>query len=471
MASVLSSPQAMAAALDAYVRWAVGVEWQDFAPAVHGRAVQVLADDLAAALSALDEPEMRSVRGRALARDAGAQQASLFAPGLPKRTVAESATLNALAMGWNELDEGYRKAVCHAGLYVLPALLAAAEPAGASLREVLRALVLGYETAARFALAWRQPQLLIHPHALVSPVGAAAGLAFLHRLDAEQALAAITGAATLGMVGPFQQALTGVLARNTWAAQAAQAGLNAVEWARCGIGGTAESPHHVYATVLGAQADPEALRPGANGGWAIESGYQKVHACCQYAHSTIEAMQELLARHPQLRGGDGVAAIEVEAHPLAYALDERQPCTTLGAKFSVPHAAASALVHGNGGVEAFDARSLTDARIARLRAATRLLPFPEVRPWPEDRPARVTLVLQQGARLTAECWSARGGPDRPHGEDAVWAKVVALSHASAPAFADVMHRMAAAVAVEADASLLQRSWSQWLAEAFAVSAD
>lgn len=471
MAPVLNSAQAMGAALDAYVRWAVGVEWSEFPAAARGRAVQVLADDLAAALSALQEPEVRRVRERVLARAAGIAEASLLAPGLPRRTVAEAALVNGLAMGWNELDEGYRKAVCHAGLYVLPALLAAAEPAGASLQEVLRALVLGYETAARFALAWRQPQLTLHPHALLAPVGAAAGLAFLHRLDAEQTLTALAGAATLGMAGPYQQALTGVLARNTWAAQAAQAGLNAVEWARCGIGGTAESPHHVYTTVLQVQADPTALQPGASGGWAIEFGYQKINACCQYAHSTIEAVQQVLAEHPRLRGGEGVAALEVEAHPLAFALDEHEPRTTLGAKFSVPHAAAAAVVHGDGGVAAFDARSLTDPRVARLRAATRLLPFAEVRPWPEDRPARVTLVSTQGERLSAECWSARGGPDRPHGEEAVWAKIAVLTRATAPAFAGVMRRMTAAVASPADASLLRRPWTQWLSESFSTSAD
>jgi 2-methylcitrate dehydratase PrpD len=456
----------MGEALQGCLQRLVALEWDDLPPNARQRAVQVLADDLVAALSALDEPQVRLARERQLASAAGTGQASVLAAGLPRLGLAQAATLNALAMGWNELDEGYRKAVCHGGLYVLPALLASAELRGSSMREVLRALVLGYETVARVAEAWRPPALAIHPHALLAPLGAAAGLAFVHRLPAQDTLAAVAGAATMGMVGPFNHALKGVLARNLWAAQGAAAGLNAVEWAQCGIGGNATSAHHAFGTVLGFQADPSPLELSGRGDWAIESGYQKVNACCQYAHSTIEAVQLLLARNPGLTGGEQVAAIEVEVHPLGYGLADQRPATTLGAKFSVPHAVAATVVHGHGGVDAFDARSLQDPRIARLREQTRLLPFADVRPWPHDRPARVTLILQGGDSVTAECLSARGGPDRPFGEAELWAKVQRLAEPVAPALPAVMRRLVLAATQDSEASALDRPWSDWLADAF-----
>ena len=375
---------------------------------------------------------------------------------------------NGLAMGWNELDEGFRKAVCHAGLYVLPALLAVAEAEGASLQDVLRALALGYETAARVARAWRLPVMKIHPHALLAPVGAAAGVGFLRRLPFDELLSAVAGAATMGMVGPYHHALKGVLARNTWAPQAAVAGLNALEWAHCGIGGAASSPHEVYAVALGAETDLSVLAPHADEGWAVESGYHKLNACCQYAHSTIEAIQSLLQQDPGLRGGAGIASVEIEAHPLAFSLDERRPTTTLGAKFSVPHAAAAALVHGDGGMASFDAVSLNDERIARLRDLVRLRPFEGVRAWPEDRPARVTVTAFDGTRLSAECWSARGGPDQPFAEAELWDKLAALSAAPAPAFVGTMRRVAQAAAGAADTAALLRPWHEWLDDCLAT---
>lgn len=470
MGAVLNtSPVTPAAAGDAffrYLQWACGVEWDDVDPVARRRTVLVLADDLAAAFSAVDEPQVAAVRRRMLGAGTGGPS-SLLASGRPRVTLLQAAMGNALAMGWNELDEGYRKAVCHAGLYVLPALLACAEAEGASLQELLRALVLGYETVTRIASSFRFASLRIHPHALLSPVGAAAGVGFLRRVAPGELLSAISGAATMGMAGPFNHALQGVLARNTWAAQAAASGLAALEWAHCGIGGQASSLHDVYVAALGAtQVDLAPLQPGAAGGWAVESGYHKMNASCQYTHSAIEAVQALLARNPKLQGGEELVDIEVQAHPLGYALQDTCPATTLGAKFSVPHAVAAALVHGNGGVAAFDAQSLTDPRIARLRDITRLVPFPEVRPAPEDRPSRVIVTDRHGARAEAVCWSAQGGPDRPYSEDALWAKLQELCAPHAPGLVSTMRALVLAVQSPDGGQAIARPWRDALGELF-----
>lgn len=450
-----------------YLAWACKVEWPDLPASAQRCVVLILADDLAAALSARAEPEVARVHERLLASALAPVGASLLRPGLPRVATMQAAMGNGLAMGWNELDEGFRKAVCHAGLYVLPALLAVAEAEGASLKDLLRALVLGYETVTRVARGWRFPAMNIHPHALLAPVGAAAGVGFLRRLPSDQLSAAIACAATLGMAGPFNQALQGVLSRNVWAAQGAVAGLNAVEWSACGIGGDPSSLHSVYATALGAQADLSAWDLDADMGWGVESGYHKVNACCQYAHSTIEAVQQMLERHPALRGGSQVETIEIEVHPLGYALDDHGPRTTLGAKFSVPHAAAAAFLHGDGGVHSFDAASLQDPQLARLRRAVQLLPFQGVRAWPEDRPARVTVTTKDGGRFTTECWSARGGPDRPFDEADLWAKFDVISEAAAPSFVPTMRCMAG---LAADADEFARPWTLWLHEALGAAA-
>ncbi len=257
-----------------------------------------------------------------------------------------------------------------------------------------------------------------------------------------------------------------MLARNTWAAQGAASGLAALEWAQCGIGGQASSLHDVYVSALGAvHIDLSPLEPGA-GGWAVESGYHKMNASCQYTHSAIEAVQELLARNPALSGGDNVAGIEVQAHPLGFALQDTRPSTTLGAKFSVPHAVAAAFVHGNGGVASFDAASLADPRIARLRDVTRLSPFPETRAAPHDRPSRVIVTDRDGARAEAVCWSAQGGPDRPFPEDALWTKLQALSTPHAPGLAPTMRALVTAVQAPDSAHALARPWRECLGELF-----
>ncbi|MBV7484579.1 MmgE/PrpD family protein [Bordetella sp. BOR01] len=454
--------QAAADAFAACVRRVVAAQWQDLAAPVRRRAAMIVADDVSAAFSALDEPQVAQARQVMLARPPQGG-ASLLAPHAPGVGPYAAATQNALAMGWNELDEGYRKAVCHGGLYVLPALMATAEQERASASDVLHALVLAYELVTRVARAWRFTPMRIHPHALLAPVGAAAGVAILRRLPPDTVLSAVAGACSMGMAGPFNQALQGVLVRNAWAAQGAAMGMLAVEQAQAGIGGSACTPYDVYVTALGAATDLAAFHD--EGEWAVAYGYQKINACCQYAHSAIEAVQALIAGDASLLGGDRVTAIRVLAHPLAHGLDNREPTTTLGAKFSLPHAVAAAVVHGHGGATAFDSASLADPRIARLRRLVSLQPFPDPRPWPLDRPATVALETADGT-LEQTCWSARGGPDQPFDDQDVWSKIESLCRGQAPQAPRVLHALVDMAAGQAQVPPgvppLHGPWHEWM---------
>lgn len=454
-----------AQAFDACMRKILAAEWADFSDIVRRRAAMIVADDVAAAFSAVTEPEVRCAQDLAQASaDENGTSTLLIADG-PLVSVLTAATQNALAMGWNELDEGYRKAVCHGGLYVLPALMAVAEQQRSSAQETLRALVLAYEVVTRVARVWRQNPMRLHPHALLAPVGAAAGVAILRRLPDDVVIRAVAGACALGMAGPFNQALEGVLVRNTWAAQAASMGLMAVEHALAGIGGWTRTPFDVYATALGMATDLEGFRD--DGDWAVASGYQKLNACCQYAHSAIEAVQALMARDPGLAGGDAVTGIHVQAHALAYGLTNTQPPTTLAAKFSLPHAVAATVVHGHGGAAAFDSTSLSDARIARLRGLVRMTPFLEVRPWPLDRPATVTLTTADGD-ITETCWSAQGGPDQPFTDADIWHKIETLCAVPAPHAASTLRALVGQASGDSTSAgsvtalTLQTSWLDWM---------
>jgi 2-methylcitrate dehydratase PrpD len=82
---------------------------------------------------------------------------------------------------------------------------------------------------------------------------------------------------------------------------------------------------------------------------------------------------------------------------------------------------------GSGGADAFAAATLADERLARLRERVRVTAWEDVPPPPNDRPARVVVELAGGERLTAECLSAQGGPDRPLPPETVLQKMSALA--------------------------------------------
>jgi 2-methylcitrate dehydratase PrpD len=209
---------------------------------------------------------------------------------------------------------------------------------------------------------------------------------------------------------------------------------------------------------MGIEFRGEACWPNLTAGlgrtWAILEGYTKIHACIQHAHSTVEAVLE--ARPEVLARGGEIQEIRVEAHRLALFLDQPNPLTSLAAKFSLQHIAATTYIHGSAGPEAFSAASLSDPEVTALRMKVCSAPFGEGA-GAHDRPARVTFVMTDGTKISKTCLSAAGGPDRPFGDEVVWAKIESLTRTTAPQFI----RLARALE-RLDPDWIDRPWAQFV---------
>ncbi|MGE0314324.1 MAG: MmgE/PrpD family protein [Lautropia sp.] len=416
----------LADAARALCEWAASVRAADIPDEVMVRAVRVLADDLSAIVGAHGEPEVRGVQDKLLARTA-ASEATVFRGGRTRTERTWAAVANAVAANWLELDEGYRLTPCHAGLYTLPALMAQAEATNLPLEDMLRSLVVGYEIVTRVARGFRQRAFNMQSHGRYCAIGAAAATALARDADAQQLHGVITAASTLVMASPRSHLVSGALVRNVWPAVGAWSGMMSAEWASCGITGVPSSLDDVYATVFGGEAQPDAVTKALGSSWAILDGYTKRFACCQHLHSALEALLDIREAVMAHGGPQAVQAIVVETHPLALVLDNPAPLTTLGAKFSMPHAMGAALLTGTGGADAFLSGTLHDPVIRMLRERVSVRPFAPLPDPPNDRPARVQVTLRDGTRLDGECLSAQGGSDRPFPPSMLEEKVHALS--------------------------------------------
>ena len=409
---------------------------------VRDRAVLVLLDDLAAAVGAGAEDEVAAVGALASRRGPVPEATVLAGGGRAERGWAAFA--NGVATSWLELDEGYRRATCHGGLYAVPAAVAECEAEDATLGAALTAIVVGYEVATRAARAYPAPRPpVLHPHATLAPLGAATAVAAARGYDPRTLADTVTAAATLGMAGPFSHATSGALIRNAWPGMAAWTGITAADLATAGMAGAPNAFSEVFTTALGHEVVPTELTaglpvnaaPAGSQRYAIEDGYHKVYACCQYAHAAVEAARTLRTGPvPGLEAG-AVAEVCVQTHPLALALDDADPANVLAAKFSVPHAVAAVLVTGSTDPDVFSGALLSDPRVAAVRRRVRLAPHPDIGAPPHDRPARVTVTTRDGAEHTAEVRSARGGPDRPLTTGDLLDKWAALTRHRAPSFA------------------------------------
>lgn len=445
---------ASAQAFRALCRFAVAAMKAPLPPAVQRRATLVLLDDIGAMVAASTEPEVVAAQ-TAFRASSSAAEATVFARGAQRLDRFAAAAANGMAATWCELDEGYRAAPCHAGAYLLPSLLAEAEAAGASLGLVLRAAAIAYELTARLARAFPFAKMTVHPHAAYATVGAAASVALLRGLDEDAFLAAVTGACSMTFAGPYNHAIDGALVRNAWTSAGAWIGLRSVEWAMAGIGGIPETPYDVYSGCFGTDCLPQELDAHLGEDWAIAGGYHKIFACCQYAHSMIEASLVLHQKLGPAARGD-IEEIVVETHPRGLTLTGVEPATVLAAKFSMPHAAASVAHLATGGQAAFANPTLDDARIAELRRKVKLEAYEPLAPWPNDRPARVTWVMKDGSRHKAECVNARGGADQPFDEATLLAKLDENTRAAFPAMKGVLAELLGAPS-------LDESWTDFTA--------
>ena len=430
--------------------WAATLNLGAIPPRTQSHSVLVLGDNIAAMLSAADEPEIRASRT--------SEQATLFRAGAPRVAMAEAAVANGLAITWNELDEGYTRVAVHPGALSQPLVLAAAEAEGASLGAMLRAVIGAYEIGTRFARTWPGTLPRLHPHGVFNAVCAAAGLGILRGVTAAELERALTAAATMVSPGPYSHPIEGALVRNAWPAAGAWLGLFACELARTGIGGIAGGVYDVFDRGLGAPSRPEELTNALGTDWTICDGYHKVYAACHHSHAAIEAIDELRAAHPELAGGEAVEQVVVEGSAMAMNFSNADPNTTLAAKFSIPHAVAGAIVFGGDDQRIFGTSGLRDPRIGALRPRVRLAQLPEVKPWPYDRPARVTVKLRDGRSLVASREAALGSPSRPFTADQVLEKIRALSKRDAPGLAPAIVALRGAADTGSVPRILCRDW-------------
>jgi 2-methylcitrate dehydratase PrpD len=188
-------------------------------------------------------------------------------------------------------------------------------------------------------------------------------------------------------------------------------------------------------TCYGHDCLPERLSSELGTVWAISSGYHKTIACCQYAHSAVEATLRLRQQDAALADPSSIADILIATHPMGETLATREPPTVLAGKFSLPHAVATTVVFGQAGASAFARAALTDPRVCALRKRVRLVAHEAIKPPPEDRPARVEITFTDGRRILASVDSARGGPDDPFVEAELRAKIASLTADLYPAMA------------------------------------
>jgi 2-methylcitrate dehydratase PrpD len=328
------------------------------------------------------------------------------------RTAApgHAALVNATGGTSLELDEGHKYAAGHPAIHVLPAVLAEAELEAGTSEEMLAALVAGYEVGTRVGRACTPLNETYHMHGLWGTVGTAAGIARYRGLDAETTTEALRMAANHALHTRFETALEGATVRNTYAGASNLAGIAVVNQAEAGFTGLDDGIERHLARVS-QSFDTKTLTEQLGDLWEVDRGYFKRHAACRYTHPTLDAISVLTADHDI--DPEDVESVTVETYATAAQLTPKRPQNPLEAKFSIPFAVATTLIHGHSHKEAFTEEAFNQS-VFDLAERVSIVEADDLSERvPDKRGARVNVTLISGASVTQEIEQAAGGADDP----------------------------------------------------------
>jgi 2-methylcitrate dehydratase PrpD len=401
----------------AYLRtlaqFAATTRLEDLSEAARDRARLIIADCIPVIAAGMQQPEMKALVARHLVQ-AGA--GNVWVIGAGKRSnPLDAALLNGTAGTWLELDEGNLFAKGHPGIQVVPAAVAVAQASDVAGADLLLAVALGYELSSRISRA-ANVKLSVHPHGTYGVIGAAIAVGKLAGFTAAQMLELINCASTMGMATSRQTLLDGATVRNIFTGHSGYMGQMAARLVECGFTGEIDSVSSVYGKVLSDTFDPDRVVAGLGSEWLIAQSYFKLHPTGRYVHSAIDALEDLLGR---LAGGrldpSQIERIEVRAYMLAAMLAEKRIVSSFGARFSVPFALASILVHGRSGLASFDDAAVANAQVQALAQRVDLAEEPAFTArYPAEQPVTLRIVMRDGSVHEGSCIVTKGEPAKPH---------------------------------------------------------
>jgi 2-methylcitrate dehydratase PrpD len=393
-------------------------QWEDVPEVVQRHAKLVLLDTLGVILAGSARPEVEQLRQPLAA--SGSRGATIYARGWPSADPRIAALLNGIAGRSIELCEGLRFVSGQAAMQVLPGVLAVGEETGSSGREMVTALVLGYDVAARIAGGFTA-RPLAHQNGQVSLLAAATAGARLRGLDAGGISRAMRIATVLMLTPSYTNAVAGATALNVAGGMSGFAAALAPELALAGFEAQPDAIEETLGNLVGDGFTPDRLLDELGVTWHIARNYFRLYACCNPIHPALDCLAAALA---ELRPKpEAIESIEVTTYRFASVMRNPEPPNYFASKYSLPHAAAVMAVRGNAGFSALDDTALQDPAIAALRRRVHVSEdLAMSRLAPRLRPARVTVTLSDGRHCTQSCESHRGDFQNPFPEEEIRAK-------------------------------------------------
>lgn len=343
----------------------------------------------------------------------GAQHGEATVIGFPFRASAEwAAGLNCIASHCTELEDVAWPDATYT-CFLIPTVFSLGDALGASGRQVLEALILGFEVTSRPGTITTDGGGMVRGWLTASAmgtVGVAGAAAKLMQLDAEKTLNAMALAASFG-AGLNRQ--TGSGAHVVEAGFAGRNGITAALLAKRGLTGNPtilEGRSGFWDALAGKPEMEFALGKGDD--FRVMAVGMKKFPCCYLSQRIIDGILALV-RENNLKP-DEIEEVEIGVNRIfTQILKYPEPKNAEEARFSLPHIVAAAISGESMFVETFTEAKVFDPTLMKRRSKVKTTVHEA---WGSDQLGEkntVDIRTKDGRTFSRESFTAHGDPSDP----------------------------------------------------------
>jgi 2-methylcitrate dehydratase PrpD len=394
-----------------------GLSYDDIPRATVEMSKRLLLDGIGCMLAGINSAPARNVAE--MVRCLGGERQATILPGRTQGSVRDAAFVNGIALYSVGLNDVHSPSGAHPGACVIPTVLAVAEWKRLPGKQLLTAMVAGYEVNGRVgrAIIPTHRERGFHPTGTCGTFGATAAAARLFGFDAATTASAL-GIAGSQAAGLYECHHDGTSTMIFHAGRAAQNGVEAALLVQAGMTGPAtviEGTKGFFRATSNA-SDPDAAMRDLGQRYEIDATSFRPYFGCSSTISASGAMANIMRRAKI--NADDIDEIVVRCHPIvAQDNAETDPRTLLAARLSLPFNVALVIAYGDVLASDLEAHELDNPKIRALLPKIKLI-ADQIMP---RRAAHLEIRFKDGHRETEAIEVPRGSAKNP----LTWPDVVA----------------------------------------------
>ena len=330
-----------------------------------------------------------------------------------RTTITNATLINGGASHVIELDDIHKASIVHAATVIMPAAIAVAEWQKCSGKELLTAIIAGYEVAFRIGEAVTPAHYyFFHNTATVGTFGATAAVCKLLNCTESQIVHALGSAGTQA-AGLWEFIEDGAMSKQLHPGNAGVNGIISTLLALQGFTGASKilEGKRGFLEAMVKTYDQQKITEQLGETFKITENAFKIHASCRHTHAAIDLALQLAERNDF----KSIQSIEVKTYEAAAEItNNNNPTTIYAAKFSMQFCVALALSYKNCGYDAFNAKTLNDPSICKLMTIINVTIDPTItEQYPEVWGTKLVIQFQDGTEEILETKYPKGDPENP----------------------------------------------------------